>query len=241
MAEMPVFYVRAPRSEIPPPRSVVEAAKIVLGESEETLARVAALMEAEEGYLSDARRESILLHALGDEERASRLESLLNLGEDFIEDRGGIDGLIVFLEKWQSSTENQARSILTPDELSGLKRLLPIIIKPYPARKRQAKAERLAGATGLRAEMVDLICDMRPVFDDSRTRVEGLIPFTTLKVVAAGVDKFPVSFEAILSASDVQALLEKAKHAVSKLNALGRLAEDAKRQVPSVDLTETKE
>lgn len=79
------------------------------------------------------------------------------------------------------------------------------------------------------------------MFDDSRTTVEGVIPFTTLKVVANGVDRFPVSFEAILSASDVLALLKKVEFAVAKLNALGRLAERTELPVPSVDLTETKE
>jgi len=93
----------------------------------------------------------------------------------------------------------------------------------------------------MRVEAVDLVCDIRPVFDDSRTNVEGVIPFTTLKVVATGVDQFPISFEAVLSASDVLALLKKAELAVAKLNALGRLAERTNLPVPSVDLTETKE
>ena len=79
------------------------------------------------------------------------------------------------------------------------------------------------------------------MFDDSRKNVEGVIPFTTLKVVATGVDQFPVSFEAVLSASDVLALLKKAEDAVNKLNALGRLAESNELPVPSVNLTETKE
>jgi len=239
MAEMSVFYIRSPGPEISRPQYLAEAAKVVLGTSEETLKRVAAELEAAEGYLSRDGLRRILLRELGDEKTASHFETLLRTTDVILQDRGGIDNLLSFLEKWQ--TENQDRQILSPDDLSDLKRLLPLIVKPYPARHRQAKAERLATATGLRAESVDLVCDIRPVFDDGRTKVEGVIPFTTLKIVATGVDRFPVSFEAILSASDVVTLLKKAEAAVTKLNALGELAEYAKLPVPSVDLTETEE
>ncbi|MGO9466462.1 MAG: hypothetical protein ACLQVF_20165, partial [Isosphaeraceae bacterium] len=194
MAESAVFYLRAPTAEIPPPHFVVKGAKVVLGESEETLKRIAAELLAVSGYLSDAGRKAILLRALGDENRAAQFESLLNLGDVFVRDRGGIDGLLSVLEGWQTGTDNQKQPTLSPNELSELKRLLPLIVMPYPARQRQAKAARLAIATGLRAETVDLVCDIRPVFDDSRTKVEGVIPFTTLKVVAFGVDRFPVYF-----------------------------------------------
>ena len=241
MAEDIAFYFRATRSDMPPPQLVVEAVKVVLGESEETLNRLAAELAEVKGYLSDAGLKAILLRELGDGERASRFENLLRTGEIFVQERGGIGGLLAFLEKWQTGTANQEGPTLSADELSDLKRLLPLIVRPYPALQRQAKAERLAVATGLRAETIDLVCDIRPVFDDSRKNIEGVIPFTTLKVVASGVDQFPVSFEAVLSASDVQTLLKKAEDAVNKLNALGRLAERNELPVPSVDLTETKE
>ena len=227
--------------EMPPSQYVVEAVKVVLGESEETLKRLGAELAEVKGYLSDAGRKAILLRELGDEERASKFEKLLRTQEIFARDHGGIDGLLSFLEKVQTGTANQEQPILSPNELSDLKCLLPLIFRPYPALQRQAKAERLAVATGLCAETIELVCDIRPVFDDSRKNVEGVIPFTTLKVVATGVDKFPVSFEAVLSASDVLALLKKAEFAVAKLNALGRLAEFFNLPVPSVDLTETKE
>ncbi len=241
MAESAVLYIRAPSSEIPPPQFVVEVAKVVLGVPEATLEGIAAELAAVNGYLSDAGRKAILLRALGDEKTAAQFERLLDLADVFVRDRGRIDGLLSVLEDWQTGTDNQKQPILSTDELSELRRLLPLIVMPYPARQRQAKAARLAVATGLRAETVDLVCDIRPVFDDSRTTVEGVIPFTTLKVVANGVDRFPVSFEAILSASDVLALLKKVEFAVAKLNALGRLAERTELPVPSVDLTETKE
>ena len=241
MAELAVFYFRGPRSGTPPPQFVVEAVRVVLGESEEALKRLATELSDVKGYLSDAGRKAILLRELGDEGRASQFEKLLRAGEIFVQNHGGSDGLLSFLDKLQTETENQEQPLLSPNELSDLKRLIPLIVKPYPARQRQAKAERLAVATGLIAESIDLICDIRPVFDDSRRSVEGLIPFTTLKVVATGVDQFPVSFEAVLSASDVLALLKKTEDAVSKLNALGRLAERDELPVPSVSLTETKE
>ena len=150
MAEVSVFYLRARRSDMPPPQFVVEAVKVVLGESEEKLRRLGAELAEVKGYLSDAGRKAILLRELGDEERASQFEKLLRMGEIFIRDYGGIEGLLSSLEKQQTGTANQELPILSSNELSDLKRLLPLIVRPYPARHRQAKAERLAVATGLR-------------------------------------------------------------------------------------------
>ena len=121
MAEVSVFYFRGPHWEMPPPQFVVEAVKVVLGESEETLKRLGAELAEVKGYLSDAGRKAILLRELGDEERASQFEKLLHTEEIFVRDHGGIDGLLSFLEKLQTGTANQEQPILSPNELSDLK------------------------------------------------------------------------------------------------------------------------
>jgi len=104
--------------------------------------------------------------------------------------------------------------------LDRLQQVLPQLIQPYPALTRFEKAERLATVTGQQLESVELICDLRPIFDDNRKRLEGMIPYTRLRVVATGPDGLPDSFEAELTRQQVHDLAEKASKAKVKLDVL---------------------
>ena len=69
---------------------MAEDSKVILGESEETLNRIATELLAVKGYLSDAGRKAILSRKLGNEGKASRLDRLLRTGEVFVRGmRGG--------------------------------------------------------------------------------------------------------------------------------------------------------
>jgi hypothetical protein len=105
-------------------------------------------------------------------------------------------------------------------QLERLKQILKKLIRPYPSLARFQKAERLAKITGQQLETVELICDLRPIFDEKRKRVEGLMPYTRLHIVATGEDGLPNAFEVELTHQQVIDLAEKAEKAKSKLKAL---------------------
>jgi len=105
-------------------------------------------------------------------------------------------------------------------QLECLKQILKDLIRPYPALARFRKAERLAKITGQQLETVELICDLRPIFDESRKNVEGMMPYTRLHIVATGEDELPKPFEVELTHQQVINLVEKAEKAKSKLEAL---------------------
>lgn len=109
--------------------------------------------------------------------------------------------------------------------LDRLHHTLPALIHPYPALARFEKAERLATVTGQQLESVELICDLRPIFDEDRKHVEGLMPYTHLRVVAIGADGLPKSFEAQLTQQQVYDLAEKASKAKDKLDVLREAVE----------------
>jgi len=111
-------------------------------------------------------------------------------------------------------------SPLSQNDLARLQDVLPQLIQAYPALVRFEKAERLATVTGQRLESLELICDLRPIFDDNRRRLEGMIPYTRLRVVATGADGLPDSFEAELTRQQVHDLAEKASKAKVKLDVL---------------------
>lgn len=101
-----------------------------------------------------------------------------------------------------------------------LKQVLSELIQPYPALTRFQKAERLARITGQQLETVELICDLRPIFDENRESLEGMMPYTRLHIVATGEDGLPKPFEAELTYEQVIDLVEKAGKAKSKLKVL---------------------
>lgn len=106
-----------------------------------------------------------------------------------------------------------------------LKQVLGELIQTYPALARFQKAERLAKTTGQQLETVELICDLRPIFNENREEVEGMMPYTRLRIVATGEDGLPKSFEAELTHQQVLDLAEKAGKAKSKLDVLRRSVE----------------
>jgi hypothetical protein len=203
MAERLAFYFRGPSPGPGFSETFYEGLKAVLDLPVETLQRIGDELSHYQGFLSAKSQNDIISNCLHDKEPhlSLRLGDLVRVGERFLrENRGGLVGFMSQLERWQESADHRQTEGLTDDQLAQLKDRLPFLIKEYPSRLRQWKADRLAEATGLRAESVDLICDLRPVLDEGRSKIIGVIPITTLKIVASGVDRFPIAFEAILSA-----------------------------------------
>jgi hypothetical protein len=104
--------------------------------------------------------------------------------------------------------------------IDRLEHVLSELIHPYPGLVRFQKAERLAKITGQHVETVELVCDLRPIFDSSRANVEGMMPYTRLRIVTTGEEGLPKSFEAELTDEQVLDLADKAEKAKSKLKVL---------------------
>lgn len=114
---------------------------------------------------------------------------------------------------------------LNASELDRLREVLPALVQPYPAMKRFGKAQHLAKLTGQQLESIELICDLRPIFDEDREQIEGMMPYTRLHIVATGADGLPKSFEAELTHQQVNDLRDKAQKASSKLDVLRQAVE----------------
>jgi len=109
--------------------------------------------------------------------------------------------------------------------LARLRQVLPELIQPYPALTRFEKAKRLATLTGQQLESIEVICDLRPIFDEDRKHLEGMMPYTRLRVVATGPDGLPNAFEAELTQQQVHDLVDKASKAKDKLDVLRKSVE----------------
>ena len=75
----------------------------------------------------------------------------------------------------------------------------------------------MASLTGNKAQKVELICDVRPVFDRAREQVEGLVPLTTLKLIYETQTDETKCIELLFSTDMLKELLEKVNKAQQKL------------------------
>lgn len=102
----------------------------------------------------------------------------------------------------------------------NVRKNLSKLIAIYPALSRYEKAEWLSKLTGQQLNTANLICDLRPIFDVSGTVIEGMVPYTRLRLVTTGADGLPREFEAELSVKQVYELFDSAKKAKTKLATL---------------------
>lgn len=129
-----------------------------------------------------------------------------------------VEPLLISIEK----NREEKRSLIDQNAIDRLKYILPELIQPYPGWVRYRKAESLSRVTGNELESIELICDLRPIFDESRKTIEGLMPYTRLRVVVTGSDGLPNSFEAELTRQQVDDLAEKTNKAKEKLELLSK-------------------
>lgn len=236
-----VLYMRgAFPFSIPPgiPDGLIRDAKVLLGIDEEVLTAVRGDLEAFAGFLDERAIKGVLTSHIQNADACDALTRLIAGIDSRLRGLGQtLKAFLSQIDGWLNDKENQTKGLLAREEFDHVKARLLTLIQPYPGLNRQAKAERLSAATGLPLEKVDIICDLRPVFDESRERVEGIIPFTTLRVVCKGVDGLPVAIEAILTQQDVVQLAEASAAAKKKLTRLRRLLQEKDLAVPSVGVT----
>ena len=236
-----VFYIRG---EFPFGASrgiseqLISDVKVVLAVAPEQLAAVACSIEAFQSFMDKATLLSIVASTVKEKEQADKLARLI-FGIDEIL-RSTNDTILGFLGKIEEASKGES-SALSHEEVKELRTRLPLIIKAYAALERQAKARRLAEITGSPLEDIQIICDLRPIFDTKRQLPEGMIPFTTLRVVCKGVDGLPIQMEALMSEKQVAELAKKATGATEKLKRLREFLAKHDLAIPKIEITKTGE
>lgn len=116
--------------------------------------------------------------------------------------------------------------------------LLQRLSGPFLAIRRQAKAIRMAKASGHQLSEFKFVCDLRPIFTpDSRDSIDGVIPLTTLTMETVDASGETNRNEVVLSYRELQNLIDEATIAQGKLDKLIELAENAKVTVPDMLMT----
>jgi len=213
MAE-PVFYIRGVPQSLSfetIPEELLDDLKAIIGLSDGKLTELNKHLTEAEGFLNPKALLAIIQKVVEDSDAAKPVWRIIrSIGPSQVEP------MVASLEK-KSKDKNFP---FDKTQLKRLKQVLKNMIRPYPVLARFQKAERLAKITGQQLETVELICDLRPIFDENRKNVEGMMPYTRLHIVATGEDGLPNAFEVELTHQQVINLAEKAGKAKSKLETL---------------------
>jgi len=205
------------------PAAMIDDLLAAGGLAAEQIESLADILDREAGIPSDLRLEEIVTGILGEGSLAdSVLRTIINLRPDRIE------SAVRNLKQWRNANAaNEARVSL--DQLEIVRKRLTELIENYPVLARYRKSQRLRTLTGRAAESLELICDLRPVFDPTRRLVEGLIPITTLRVEYRTNDGSSV-LEVLVTEEDLDNLASEVERAKQKLQSL---KESVTRWVPA--------
>lgn len=106
---------------------------------------------------------------------------------------------------------------LEPEQLDKLGERLALLIAEPTGFARQHKAEQLVEATGREVAAIQVICDVRPVFNEERTEIQGALPISTLTLDLIERDGRTSRVEVHLSERQIVDLCAKAESARGKV------------------------
>lgn len=130
--------------------------------------------------------------------------------------------IVKSVERWANGS-SERRSYFSEEAVCRLETNLGALIRRYPAISLMKKAEALLRDVGNEIQSVKFVCDLRPVFDDSRSRVEAIVSIANLRLVYVQQDGNRASVEIALTEQELRSLLEDAQQAVRKMEVLNEL------------------
>ncbi len=151
-------------------------------------------------------------------------------------DGPGFEAISRQLETFERGDESP-EPMFSKEDLRVFRERAERIAQCWGALDRQRKAEVLSKATGQRLQSLQLICDLRPIFDADRKHIDGFLPVTTMHLAVEGADGLPNGMDVILSESDVDMLVEHLAFTKSKLIAIRGLALKLNTPIPATDIT----
>lgn len=181
--------------------------------SPEDIQAIAMAVESCQGVLRFEELCQLVALIIDQTSAASVARALMNLRV------GDTASVIEVVKQWREQSEANKEHF--PEELFlQLEKNLPMMIRPFKAIELFKKATHLEGLTGQGATGVELLCDLRPVFDQERETIECMVPLVTLQVSFETEGGFEKSVEFSLTQELLDELKSKVDLAEQKMKVL---------------------
>lgn len=180
----------------------------------ETIRQLSQSLEQQTGFMTDDSLAGLVAQVVEEESQGTAVfNTLQNLSA------GSVEQVLEAVQQWREADEgNQQR--FPEESFRTLQQTLPILIRDYPALRRMKKAARLRNVLGNEMQGVLFVCDARPVYNNARTEIEGLISLTTMKVVYERQNMETEEIEITLTGEQLEELVAKATQAKDKMAVL---------------------
>lgn len=132
--------------------------------------------------------------------------------------------------------EEKVSAIEPNDRQKLIERLTALAVEPIGLAK-QYKARRLVDATGSELDAVQIVCDIRPVFDETRERIEGAIPLIQLRLEYSSPDGESLVVEMRITEKQVDDMVDQLETAKRKLQLIRTLLANQSLPIPKTKST----
>jgi hypothetical protein len=123
------------------------------------------------------------------------------------------------VDSWRHSSEER-HSVFTDELFAALERNLQVLVADYPSIALIRKANRLLRDVGNEFKSVAFFCDMRPVFDEPRKKVEGFVVVANMRLIYVSQNGDRHACEVALSEDELRKLIKTSEEALAKLDVL---------------------
>jgi hypothetical protein len=210
--------------------------KQIIDLDEDAYLRLATQLAKSDSFLSRSDLAAIVSECLG--EATERITSIIFRIGGIVHDADmdatdAMDALAKAIEEKAEGLDIQVRRKLTD-------RLRKLVAEPIGIAK-QYKARKLVDAIGAELDSFRIICDIRPIFDQSRERIDGAIPLTVLRLDYSKPDGESAVVEVRVTEKQLAQFEEKIAAATLKLRIIKQLLSQQELPIPKTKSTISEE
>ena len=128
-----------------------------------------------------------------------------------------------WVQTWRESFDRDKRP-LSDEEFELLTRNLHTLIQPSTIAivRRTQKAAALLSATGNQITGLTFVCDVRPVYNEERSEIDGYVTLATMKLFFDRPNAERDAIEIVLTSDQIDEVLDRVTKAREKLNVMQR-------------------
>ena len=187
----------------------------------EQIAKISQVISELDGLSKNEEVESLIDAVLSDDQESSGAKIYKVVKSIDEED---VPKIIELVKAWAQRKEE--RKNVFPDSLiEKLTSNLKSLVDKSGAIDLIKKADRLVRDTSNELDSFKFVCDLRPVFDDPREKIQALVLLANFRVRFTKQDGTKGSFEIALTEDELNELKKKTEQALSKLNVMKKLSD----------------
>ncbi len=208
--------------------------QLVVGLSEDRFLHLTGALEKLDAFISRDVLDATVSHVLAGESDAGKLAAAIYRISEVLHDADmpTQDAMRILSE----AITGEEKPFNSEERRTLVERLRRLAVVPNGL-GRQFKAQKLAVATGAELDQANIICDIRPIFDSSRHRVEGALPVVILRLDYTTSGGESEVLEVRMSEKQIARLEETVATAKRKVAVVKELLKSQSIPVPSTEAT----